>query len=197
MPYSSAEVRARLAAPVDQVAPWLLGAVVTHDGVAVRLTEVEAYGGPDDAGSHAFNGRTRRNGSMFGPPGHWYVYLVYGMHECLNLVTGPEGDPAAVLLRAGEVISGLDAARARRPKVPDARLASGPGVLTRVLGAGRSLDGSDALTGPLHLEGPARPGPAAVSSGPRVGLRGAPDRPWRWWLADARSVTSYRAAKPR
>ena len=101
-----------------QVAPDLLGRVVVHDTpegtVAVRLTEVEAYAGPRDPGSHAFRGRTPRNGVMFGPGGHVYVYFSYGMHWCMNLVCGAEGDPSAVLLRAGEVVTGLELAQRRR-----------------------------------------------------------------------------------
>ena len=117
-----------------EVAPRLLGAVLTHGGVSVRLTEVEAYAGPLDPGSHAHRGRTARNAVMFGPPGHLYVYFVYGMHHCANLVTGPEGDPGAVLLRAGEVVAGLDVARERRPSSRDRDLARGPARLCRVLG---------------------------------------------------------------
>ena len=117
-----------------EVAPRLLGAVLTHGGVSVRLTEVEAYAGPLDPGSHAHRGQTARNAVMFGPPGRLYVYFVYGMHHCANLVTGPEGDPGAVLLRAGEVVAGLDVARERRPSSRDRDLARGPARLCRVLG---------------------------------------------------------------
>ncbi len=98
-----------------EVAPRLLGAVLRHGDVAVRLTEVEAYDGAGDAGSHAFRGRTPRNEVMFGPPGHLYVYFTYGMHHCCNVVCGPAGTASAVLLRAGEVVDGVDQARARRP----------------------------------------------------------------------------------
>ena len=109
-----------------EVAPRLLGAVLTHGGVSVRLTEVEAYAGPADPGSHAHRGQTVRNTVMFGPPGHLYVYFVYGMHHCANLVTGPEGDPGAVLLRAGEVVAGLTS-----------RASDDPAAATAIWPAGR------------------------------------------------------------
>ena len=173
-----------------EVAPRLLGAVLTHGGVSVRLTEVEAYAGPLDPGSHAHRGRTDRNAVMFGPPGRLYVYFVYGMHYCANLVTGPEGDPGAVLLRAGEVVDGIDVARERRPSSSDRDLARGPARLCRVLG----IDLSDNGTGP-----DLRPGeePAQISTGPRVGLRLAADRPWRFWVTGDPTVSTYRPAAPR
>src|ERR1700712_4918955 len=108
------DLRQTLSKPALDVAPRLLGATFTHGGVTVRLTEVEAYDGPDDPGSHAFNGRTDRNAVMFGPPGRLYVYFPYGMPFCCNVSCGPEGRPSAILLRAGEVVEGIDAARARR-----------------------------------------------------------------------------------
>ena len=172
------------------MAPRLLGALLTHGGVSVRLTEVEAYTGPLDPGSHAHRGRTDRNAVMFGPPGRLYVYFVYGMHYCANLVTGPEGDPGAVLLRAGEVVDGIDVARERRPSSSDRDLARGPARLCRVLG----IDLSDNGTGP-----DLRPGeePAQISTGPRVGLRLAADRPWRFWVTGDPTVSTYRPAAPR
>src|SRR5918996_6403315 len=103
-----------LGGPVLEVAPRLLGAVLRHGEVAVRLTEVEAYDGQDDPGSHAYRGQTARNAVMFGPPGHVYVYFTYGMHWCMNLVCGPDGRPSAILLRAGEVVEGAPLATARR-----------------------------------------------------------------------------------
>ena len=185
-----------LSAPVLEVAPALLGSVLRHGDVAVRLTEVEAYAGPDDPGSHAFRGRTERTAVMFGPPGHLYVYFTYGMHHCCNVVTGPEGDPSAVLLRAGEVTEGLEVARARRPGVPDHQLARGPANLCRALGIDRTHDGSDLAVGPVLLVPGERP-TSPVATGPRVGLRGAPDRPWRFWIEGDRTVSAYRAAAPR
>lgn len=173
-----------------EVAPRLLGSVLTVEGVSVRLTEVEAYAGPDDPGSHAFRGRTARNAVMFGPPGHLYVYFIYGMHHCANLVTGPDGSAGAVLLRAGEVVAGLDVARARRPGVRDRELARGPARLCRTLG----IDLSDNGIRPELERGEK---PVQISAGPRVGLRHAADRPWRFWVAGDPTVSTYRPAAPR
>ncbi|WP_206422715.1 DNA-3-methyladenine glycosylase [Nocardioides pantholopis] len=183
--------------PVEQVAPRLLGALVRHAGVTVRLTEVEAYAGPLDPGSHAYRGRTRRNQVMFGPPGHLYCYFTYGMHVCCNVVVGPEGDPSAVLLRAGEVVEGIELARERRPGSTDRDLARGPARLCRALAIGLEHDGTDLAAGPITLTAGERAAvtPAEIGTGPRVGLRGAPDRPWRFWLAGDRSVSAYRPAK--
>ena len=140
--------RAALEGPVLEVAPRLLGCFLTHDGVTVRLTEVEAYAGTDDPGSHAYRGPTPRTEVMFGPPGHLYVYLSYGMHRCVNVVTGVAGRASAVLLRAGSVVRGAEQARARREAgrrtpVRDRDLARGPGVLTQALGLGASHHGLD------------------------------------------------------
>ena len=180
-----------LEGPALEVAPRLLGAVVRHGDVAVRLTEVEAYDGGHDPGSHAHRGRTRRNAVMFGPAGHLYCYFTYGMHVCANVVTGTDGAAAAVLMRAGEVVDGLEVARARRPGASDRDLARGPARLCRALGIALDLDGTDLVAGPVTLAlAPAAP--PEVASGPRVGLRLAADRPWRFWLPDERSVSPYR-----
>jgi DNA-3-methyladenine glycosylase len=184
-----------LVGDVLEVAPRLLGSVVRHGDVAVRLTEVEAYAGTDDPGSHAHRGATRRNDVMFGPAGHLYVYFTYGMHHCCNVVTGPDGTPSAVLLRAGEVVEGLELARSRRPRSSYRDLARGPARLCQALGIGSVQNGADLTAGALTLE-LAEP-VEAVSSGPRVGLRGAPERPWRFWVTGAPSVSAYRPAKPR
>lgn len=185
-----------LTGPVLEVAPRLLGGVVRHGEVAVRLTEVEAYDGAGDPGSHAHRGETPRNRVMFGPPGFLYVYFTYGMHHCANVVCGPEGRAAAVLLRAGEVVDGLDLARERRPASSDRDLARGPARLCRALGLDLTHDGADLAAGPVRLELPATP-VTEVSTGPRVGLRLAPDRPWRFWLTGEPTVSAYRPAKPR
>ncbi|WP_189129763.1 DNA-3-methyladenine glycosylase [Wenjunlia tyrosinilytica] len=134
--------------PVLEAAPDLLGRVLVHTGpegtIELRLTEVEAYAGLQDPGSHAFRGRTERNAVMFGPPGHAYVYFTYGMWHCLNLVCGPEDTPSAVLLRAGEIIVGADLARTRRAGArKDSELAQGPARLATALGVDRAHNGAD------------------------------------------------------
>ncbi len=207
--------------PATQVAPELLGCVLWTSGqaglVAVRLVEVEAYGGVADPASHAFRGRTARNAVMFGPPGYLYVYFTYGMHFCANLVCTPEGHPSAVLLRAGEVVEGTDLAASRRDHGGNGRarangrparavdLARGPGRLCQALGIDRTDDGADACEpgglvgiGPSSAFGLTAPvAPAQVMTGPRVGITQAADRPWRYWLAGDRHVSAFRASKPR
>jgi len=184
-----------LAGPVLDVAPQLLGSVLRHGEVAVRLSEVEAYDGANDPGSHSYNGRTRRNAVMFGPPGRLYVYFTYGMHHCCNVVVGGEGDPAAVLLRAGEVVDGIETARGRRSG-SDRDLARGPARLCQALGIDLTHNGVDLSLGPVTLQlGGGDPG--AVSTGPRVGLRKAADRPWRFWLEGDPTVSTYRPAVVR
>jgi DNA-3-methyladenine glycosylase len=185
--------------PVLEVAPELLGATVSLTGVTVRLTEVEAYDGVGDPGSHAFRGRTPRTEVMFGPPGGLYVYFTYGMHWCANLVCGPEGHAAAVLLRAGEVVAGETLARARRGGVPFRDLARGPARLTVTLGLGREHNGlrTDRRGSPVRLEA-ARPAPdpRRIRTGPRVGVSGpggdGTAYPWRFWLDGEPTVSVYR-----
>ena len=193
------------ARPVLEVAPDLLGATVRHVSpagpVAVRLTEVEAYAGEDDPGSHAFRGRTPRTAVMFGPPGRVYVYFTYGMHWCMNLVCGPEGEASAVLLRAGEVVEGVDLATSRRASARTPReLARGPARMTVALGIDGSHDGADA-TDPascLTVHAAAGRDGQVVRTGPRVGVAGdGAGHPWRFWLADQPSVSAYRAAVSR
>ncbi len=181
-----------LEGPVLEAAPRLLGARFTHGGVTVRLTEVEAYDGAHDPGSHAHNGRTERNAVMFGPPGRLYVYFTYGMHHCCNVSCGPEGEASAILLRAGEIVDGVDTARGRRPGSTDRDLARGPGRLCRAMGIDRTDNGLD-LRDLIELDTP----PPQVSTGPRVGLRLAADRPWRFWVPGDRTVSRYVPAKAR
>jgi len=194
-----------------EVAPRLLGAVLETvvDGelVAVRLTEVEAYHGQGtgpvpDPGSHARMGRTARNATMWGEPGHLYVYLSHGIHSCVNVVCGPEGVAGGVLLRGGEVIEGADAAARRRPAARTPRdFARGPGRLGDAVGLRHPLhDGIDAVTGePLHgavarlslRETPLE----EFERGPRVGVAGhagGPAFPWRFWIPGDPTVSTFR-----
>lgn len=198
--------------PSPEVARDLLGcflysAVGVDTGgepVIIRLTEVEAYAGEADPASHAFRGRTVRNEVMFGEGGHLYRYLIYGMYWCANVVTGPPGISGGVLLRAGEVVTGEDLARSRRPRVVRSDdLASGPGKLTAALGWDRSDQG------PVSGEDLCRPTGVArilagtpipdeeVSTGPRVGVAAAKDVPWRYWTAGHATVSKYRLHQPR
>jgi DNA-3-methyladenine glycosylase len=185
-------------------APALLGAVIcsrTDQGeVAVRLTEVEAYDGALDPGSHAYRGRTTRNAVMFGEPGRAYVYFTYGMHYCLNVVCRGAGTAGGVLLRAGQVVRGEELARSRRPPARTARdLARGPANLAQALGVDLAWDGVDLLeTGSrLRLERGRRVAAELVATGPRVGLRAAADVPWRFWVSEDPTVSAYKAAAVR
>lgn len=204
-----------------EVAPLLLGGVLRVSGpegaVAVRLTEVEAYHGEADPGSHAYRGRTRRNAVMFGPAGHLYVYFTYGMHWCANVVCGPAGRASAVLLRAGEVVDGVALARARRPAARrDVDLARGPARLCQALGITGDDDGAPVVVvrrsvalgagaggapttvaaGPRVSLTTADAPPGAVATGPRVGVVGeggdAVGFPWRFWLPGEPTVSAYR-----
>jgi DNA-3-methyladenine glycosylase len=204
VPSPSAEPAALLAGDVLDVAPALLGWRLSHGGVTVRLTEVEAYGADDDPGSHAYRGRTRRTEVMFGPAGHLYVYFTYGMHFCANVVTGGDGHASAVLLRAGEVVAGHETAASRRPGVRERDWGRGPARLAFTLGLGREENGLDLLDAATdgHLEPPAHPvPPGSVRSGARVGVRGpggdAATFPWRFWLDGEATVSAYRRAAPR
>lgn len=196
--------------PVE-VAPRLLGGLlrVTVDGaiVAVRITEVEAYHGQGtgpvpDPGSHARSGPTARNATMWGEPGHLYVYLSHGIHSCVNVVSGPEGVAGGILLRGGEVVEGVAAAAARRPASRSPRdLARGPGRLGDAVGLRHPRhDGIDAVTGEeragavARLLLPAEPR-ADVSTGPRVGVAGIAGThafPWRFWVTGDPTVSAFR-----
>lgn len=190
----------RPATAVDEVARELLGWRLTANGVTVRLTEVEAYSGLGaDPASHAHRGRTARNAVMFGPAGRLYVYQIYGMHFCANVVCGEDGRAAAVLLRAGEVVDGLETARQRRPAArADRDLAAGPAKLMQVLALDRTANDTSVIdgTGPATLSPPE--GPAGeITAGPRVGVTSAHDVPWRFWLTGDPTVSAYRRHTPR
>lgn len=192
--------------PVQEVAPDLLGRVLVRtspDGpIELRLTEVEAYDGPNDPGSHAYRGHTPRNSVMFGPPGHVYVYFTYGMWHCMNLVCGPEGTASGVLLRAGEIIEGVELTRKRRISArSDKELAKGPARLATALGVDRALDGTDACAAeaaPITILTGTPVSSDQVSSGPRTGVAGEGGvHPWRFWITNDPTVSPYRAHAPR
>jgi DNA-3-methyladenine glycosylase len=183
-----------------ELAPLLLNKILVNDEpegrLAVRIVEAEAYRGSADPASHAFRGQTPRNATMFGPPGRLYVYFTYGMHWCANVVAlGSKGDAAAVLLRAGEPIDGLDVMRARRPAAKrDRDLCSGPARLAQALGLTGADDGTSLLRGKLGLydDGTAPPGRPGRST--RIGLaagKGDTSR-WRWFVAGNENVSKHR-----
>lgn len=197
--------------PLD-VAPRLLGSVLHGRGVAVRLTEVEAYRGADDPGSHAFRGETPRTRPMFQGAGHVYAYFTYGMHTCVNLVCGEPGTASGLLIRAGEVVDGAELALERRRAgrartIPHRDLARGPARLAQALGVLLSDSGTRlAPLGRPDLDGlRLEPRPAlpahAIATGPRVGVAGpggdAKAHPWRFWIAGDPTVSVYRPAVAR
>lgn len=194
--------RAFFARPVLEVAPDLLGCVLWHGQVGVRLTEVEAYAGADDPGSHAFRGPTPRTRVMFGEAGHLYVYLSYGMHHAVNLVTGVEGVASGVLLRAGEVVAGSEIVERRRSGIRPRDWARGPGRLTKALDIDLAHLGTDLVDGPGDIRlvhGTGRTG--VTRQGPRVGVSGpggdGRHYPWRFWTEGEPTVSTYRPAASR
>lgn len=193
------ELERALARPAVEVAPLLLGAVLSRESdegvVAVRITEVEAYlGVGEDPGSHAFRRQSPRNATMFGPAGRLYAYFTYGMHVCANVVCGPEGAASAVLLRAGEVVEGVELARTRRRAARvDRDLARGPARLASALGIALAEDGSALDAFPYRLD--LGPSATEVESGPRTGVSGpggGDAYPWRFWVPGEPTVSPYR-----
>jgi DNA-3-methyladenine glycosylase len=179
---------------VHEVAPELVGATLLVDGVGGRIVEVEAYDGEDPA-AHGFRGRTARNASMFGPPGHAYVYRSYGIHWCLNLVCDEEGRAEAVLLRALEPTQGLERMRARRGLDEPRLLCAGPGRLCQALGVTREHDGLPLDAPPFELR---RVGePVDVVAGPRIGISVAVEQPWRYAEAGSRFLSRPLSARRR
>jgi DNA-3-methyladenine glycosylase len=180
------------ARPAPAVARELLGKLLVKadDGIVARIVEAEAYTDSDPA-SHAFRGQTARNAPMFGPPGHAYVYFTYGMHWCMNTVTGEEGRGQGCLLRAAEPLEGLDVIRSRRGAARDRDLLRGPGRLGQALGLNREHSGIDLCDGgPLYLaDDGERP---AVATGPRVGVSLGADQPWRFWVPDSPWASAYK-----
>ncbi|MGV8896724.1 MAG: DNA-3-methyladenine glycosylase [Rhodoglobus sp.] len=188
-----------LSRPATEVAPLLLGGLITVGDVTVRLTEVEAYLGEVDPGSHAFRGPTPRTAAMFGAPGHLYTYFTYGMHVCANVVCSPEGVASAVLLRAGEVVEGVEIARQRRTTSrTDADLARGPARLCVALGITLADGGADLVTSRVRLT---LPEPVTqFEHGPRTGVSGdggGSQYPWRFWIPGEASVSPYKAHVPK
>ncbi len=179
------------------VGPELLNKLlVRDDGRAGRIVEVEAYAGSEDAAAHTYRGRTARNATMFRPGGHLYVYFTYGMHWCANAVCGPEGEGWGVLLRALEPVSGVELMRqARGNPARERDLAAGPGRLGQAMGITRELDGADLVTGDqgIRILSDGMPPPAAAVAGPRIGIRHATDRPWRWHVPGNEHVSRMRA----
>lgn len=191
-----------LKAPSLEVAPRLLGSILHGRGVSIRITEVEAYLGEQDPGSHAFRGRTPRTAVMYGPPAHLYVYFTYGMHVCANVVCSPDGTASAVLLRAGEVVDGIELARARRTTSKrDSDLAQGPARLCVALGITLGDDGDDLGAGAIRLElAPAPTTDLPIATGPRTGVSGAGGTdafPWRFWVDGDPTVSPYKAHVPK
>lgn len=194
-------VRDVLTAPAPEVAQLLLGALLhvhSDEGtVSVRLTEVEAYHGPIDPGSHAHRGRTERNKVMFGEPGGLYTYFTYGMHTCANIVCSPVGVGSGILLRAGEVVAGVELARARRTTSRrDTDLARGPARLVVATGITLADGGVDVVGGSrvqLELRDPV----VEFEQGPRTGVSGpggTSEFPWRFWIPGDPTVSPYKAA---
>lgn len=197
-------LRSLLDAPAPEIAPRLLNLLLLRDdGRAGRIIEVEAYDGGGDPASHAFRGPTPRNSTMFGPPGHLYVYFSYGMHWCANIVCGPAGTASAVLVRALEPVAGLEAMRAARwnhqKRQVDRDLCRGPGRLTQALGLDRSFDGDPLLDpqGRIRLVADGTPPPPHPSVSARVGISAAVERPWRFSVPDHGGVSGRRIVKVR
>jgi DNA-3-methyladenine glycosylase len=175
---------------VHDVARELVGCRLLFDGVGGTIVETESYE-RDDPACHAYVGLTDRTEVLFGPPGLAYVYLSYGIHSLLNFVCEPEGEAAAVLVRALEPTAGLEAMRERRGRRPDGELCSGPGKLTEALGVGLELNGADLSRDPFVLLEPEGEAPAVVA-GPRIGITKAVERPWRFSAAGSRFVSRPR-----
>lgn len=187
--------RRSLSGDALDVAPCLLNKVLVHGDRAGRIVEVEAYRGAEDPASHAYRGVTPRTAVMFGPAGHLYVYFSYGIHWCANVVTGPEGEANAVLLRALTPLEGIDAMRVARPRARlETDLTSGPAKLCQALGIDGTHDGIDLLhrSSAIRLVDDGTPPPARPTVGPRVGISAAQDRPWRFSVAG-----SHHRSRPR
>lgn len=181
---------------VHAVARELIGCRLFYDGCGGTIVETESYE-RDDPACHAYVGLTKRTATLFGPPGRAYVYLSYGIHALLNAVAEPEGQAAAVLIRALEPTAGLEEMRKRRGDRPDTDLCSGPGKLTDALGIGLDANNADLTADPFLLLPPEPSWDGDVITGPRVGITKAVDRPWRFSLAGSPFVSRPRPTAGR
>ena len=190
MRFSRILPRSFYARPTAEVARGLLGKVIVHGPAAGIIVETEAYPGGDDLASHSARGVTNRTRVIFGPPGHAYVYFIYGMYECLNLVAEPAGTPGCVLIRALEPIAGIPLMRRRRPAAKGIEdLANGPGKLTLAMSINRSHYGADVTRGTLVVREPAAPQAIEIVATPRIGITHCADRPLRFLIAGNRFVS--------
>jgi len=190
MPFGPILKRSFYARPTIEVARQLLGKVLIHGPTAGMIVETEAYLGGDDLASHSARGITPRTRVIFGPPGHAYVYFIYGMYECLNLVAEPEGQPGCVLVRALEPVAGLDVMQSRRPaarKTED--LAGGPGKLTLAMAITRAHNGADVTRGALVVRAPAEPRQIEIAITPRIGISQCAGLPLRFFIRGNRFVS--------
>lgn len=172
----------------------LLGTVLVHGATSGRIVETEAYLGPqsglEDRAAHSWRGVTPRTRVIFGAPGHAYVYLIYGMYECLNVVAEPEGIAGCVLIRAVEPVAGIARMRLRRPTASGIeKLANGPGKLTLALGITRRHNGADLTSGPLTIHPPERPERLRIGVSPRIGIKPSADLPLRFFIEGNRFVS--------
>jgi DNA-3-methyladenine glycosylase len=180
--------------PTVEVARGLLGKVLVHGPTAGLIVETEAYLGGDDLAAHSARGITDRTRVIFGPPGHAYVYFIYGMYECLNLVCEPEGMPGCVLIRALEPVAGMEQMRARRPSARKPEdVASGPGKLTLALAITRAQNGVDVTRGALVVREAAEPRHVEIAVTPRIGITKCADLPLRFVVRGNRFVSGKRA----
>lgn len=164
-----------------EVARGLLGKILVHGETSGKIVETEAYLGGDDLAAHSARGITQRTRVIFGPPGHAYVYFIYGMYECLNLVAEPAGKPGCVLIRALEPVAGIEVMQRRRPAARTLHaLASGPGRLTLAMGITRAQNGADVTRGPLTVRAPRQQEPFEIEVTPRIGIRHCADWPLRF-----------------
>jgi DNA-3-methyladenine glycosylase len=176
--------------PAPQVARELLGKILAFDGVSGRIVETEAYLGEDDGAAHSARGITPRTRVLFGPPGHAYVYFIYGMYDCLNVVCEPDGIAGGVLIRALEPLTGLDRMRARRGSAKrDEDLANGPGKLTRALGIKIAHNGVDVTKGPITIHAAEQAERFEIAASARIGITKSADLPLRFFIKDNKYVS--------